>query len=336
MKLRNSKGEINITVVIIIFIILTVLLVGTLIYMIATDKDAFKKEEKSIVKTGQETSSYDKSKTVTDRFEISSYLNFMGKETYSCYIKEEDGSYSPLEIETSKFNLPSNLYDYNADIEFELVYSPDDYIVYECKVIDIATGKEITDLSEENIEKLYNIEYGKQITNKQWSDTIRLSELSENQIYQFIAPEDTEKPEIINDTELNCVVYIKSNVLDKYEKEIYMYNTIDNHFGFSFSEIKSGDSFTIMYKEVNNEQLLKMIETDDIIYLSKYIIDDEVPFTFEDYIYNDTDSNITLSIVENSFSEEVTEITLESNQIYGFDSSVSSVTVKDISIPEES
>ena len=111
-----------------------------------------------------------------------------------------------------------------------VTYSEEDYKVYDCKVINYKTGELIEDLSEENINKLFNIEYGKNITEKSWSDKIKLSEINENVIYKYTANSTTQFPKIENS---NSVIIEKG--------EIY---------GFDWMI----DSATISYAKDNNEK----------------------------------------------------------------------------------
>ena len=156
------------------------------------------------------STSYADNERITNDFKINSYVSFNNKSVYGCNI-EKDGELKSLSIDAKEFNLPSNLYDYRDYIRMRITYTEDDLKVYDCKVINNKTGELIEDLSEENINRLFNIEYGKNINEKSWTDKIKLSEINENAIYKYTATSTTQFPKIENDIGKNCIIYIKQN-----------------------------------------------------------------------------------------------------------------------------
>lgn len=96
----------------------------------------------------------------------------------------------------------------------------------------------------------------------------------------------------------------------------------------SFNEYNSGETFNIMYKVIENEELLKLIKEDEVIYLSKYNDGDVLEYQFEKYIYNDTEKNITIHIKDTAFGVEKTDsIVIEKGKIYGFDWMIDSASI---------
>ena len=273
-------------------------------------------------------SSEKQEETITNDFELSSCSSSNGEVQYGVYVKEDD-EYKMLSIKATDYNLPSNLYDYKDDIRLRITYSKVDYEVLDCKVINYKTGEVIEDLSEENINKLFNIEYGKTIIEKNWTDVIKLSELKENGIYKYTATSTIQFPEIENDIGKNCIIYIKEWHDDTYKKQISMYKNISSSaLSASFNEYNSGDAFCIMYKKVENDELLKLIPKDDIIYLSNYKNGDKLEYEFEKYIYNDTENNITINIKNKAFGVETSDsVVMGKWEIYGFDWMIDSATI---------
>lgn len=258
------------------------------------------------------------SNLITDDFEINYYISSGKEYNYGSYIDDEN--FTQLSIEAKKYNLPSNLYEYRDDIRFRITYSINDYEVYDCKVINYNTGEIIQDLSEENIERLFNIEYGKSINENNWVDTIKLSQLTENQIYKYTANSTVQFPKIENDVDKNCMVYIKDRLDDNYKREIYMNKEISSSsISLSFNEYQQGEGFNIMYKSISNEELLKLIEDDEIIYLSKFKDGEQLDYNFEKYIYNDTDKDIEVNTKDVFFDQEVfNTYTIRKGEIHGF------------------
>lgn len=263
---------------------------------------------------------YADNEKITKDFELNSQSSSNNEIIYGCNI-EKDGELKSLSINATEFNLPSNLYDYKDDIRMRVTYSEEDYKVYDCKVINYKTGELIKDLSEENINKLFNIEYGKNITEKSWSDKIKLSEINENVIYKYTASSTNQFPEIENDIGKNCIIYIKEKDDKTYERKINMSkNILGNGISASFNEYNLGESFCIMYKSLENNELLDLVKKDEIIYLSKYKDGDKLEYQFEKYIYNDTDKNITVNTKDTAFGvEDSKSVLIGKGEIYGFD-----------------
>lgn len=257
---------------------------------------------------------------MTNDFELNFYSKVNGDLSYGSYIKigEENKT---LVIKATDFNLPSNLYNYKDDIRMRITYSLEDYKVYDCKVIDYKTGKIIEDLSEEKLDKLFNIEYGKNITEKQWVDKIKLSQLKENEFYKYTANATIKFPEIENDLEKNCIIYIKQKDDENYDKKINMGKKISgNRVSMSSNEYNSGESFYIMYKTLENSELINLINKDEIIYLSKYKDGDKLEYQFEKYIYNDTEKDITIHSKDEAFGiEDSKSNIIPKGEIWGYD-----------------
>lgn len=265
---------------------------------------------------------------ITDDFEISIYSSSNNEVQYGIYVKKDDEDIL-ISIKAEDYNLPSNLNDYKDDIRLRITYLQESLEVNDCKVINYMTGEIIEDLSEEKINELFNIEYGKNVVEKNWTDTIKLSELKENEIYKYTANSTTEFPEIENNVEKNCIIYIKGKYDEVYKKEINMCKEVSgSSISLSYNEYSSGESFSIMYREIRNDELMKLIQEDEIILLSKYNDGDELEYSFEKYIYNDTEKDITVHIKDTSFGIESTDsVIIEKGKIYGFDWMIETATI---------
>ena len=271
---------------------------------------------------------YADSEKITKDFEMSSCYSFNNEVIYGIYIVK-DGENISLSIKATDYNLPSNLYDYKDEIRLRITYSEEDYKLYDCKVINYKTGELIDNLSEENMNKLFDIEYGKDIVEKLWSDKIKLSELKENMIYKYTANATIQFPKIENDIGKNCILYIKEKDDENYNKKINMAKEIiGNGISVSFNEYNSGESFCIMYKTLENSELLDLIGKDEIIYLSKYKDGDELEYQLEKYIYNDTERNISINVKDIAFGIEYSNsVVIGKGEICGFDWMIDSAII---------
>lgn len=274
---------------------------------------------------------------ITSDFKIMSYVSGDGKTEYG--INDESGEEQKIQnIDAEKYDLPSNLYYYNDDIRLRIRYEKNAKEIKDCKLVNYKTGEIIEDTSEENINKLFNIEYGKNIIEKEWIAEIDLSNFEENQIYKFTAKEKSQFPKIKNDLKKNCIVYLKECVKEYdskvYEKNIYTGKQLSSNVpSISIHEYNLGDSFNISYRIVENEELLKMISKNKIIYLDNYKTGDKLKYNnFEKYIYNNTQNDITIRVKNAVSGVEILNeaVTIEKNQIYGFDWMIDSAVIEKI------
>lgn len=260
---------------------------------------------------------------ITDTFYINGYMSFNGDTTYLT----KNASEKKLNIEASKYNLPNIFTNYKNDVYLQITYSGDDDTIYKILVFNKETNTEITDFSEENLKKLLDIGYDKPINNATWSQDINLSNLKENEIYLYKATSPSNNaPQINNDLNDNCLIYTRStknNETSKWSKEIS--NSISfksNNISFSYNSFNTGDTYEVIYKRINNKELLNLIEQGDIIYLSDYHDNDTIRSNFAKFIYNDTNNNITIEIPNDSPK------TIPTGAIYGYDWMISNAKVK--------
>lgn len=333
---ENSKNAKKMAWLFITLIVLIgiVLILGIVVIPKLQNKDEEKDTSaKSKVSNSQENKKTNKNvKTVTEDLEMTGFMSMGRKTEYYVYVEndeeDEDYGYQDITINSKDYDLPSNLYQYKDNLLLRVTYSPEDYEVYDCIVVDRVTGKKIEDLSEENIEKEYSLEYGKEIIEKEWTDTIQLSTLKENEIYKFETKNSKELPKIVNDTGKNCVIYTKDYEDGSYEKTINTVNSIlsDNFYTSSYES----DVYYVMYYKAENSEILDLIEDDKLITLSDFKNGDNLEYVFEEYIYNDNKFPVNL-IIENGFFEEekTTEtVTIEAGEICGFDWMIDSAKVE--------
>lgn len=232
-------------------------------------------------------------------------------------------------IDSSLYSLPTNLYDYNEDILLRVIYSKN-YEIYDVKVVDKLTNKVLTNISNNKIYKKYSIEVGKKVVELDWVENIKLSELKENVIYKYTALKNmSDSPNILNDTNDNCIVYEKEHSTNKFKYSISTSKNISSSFpSISYNEYEKGDTYSIIYKRIDNKEFLNKVDGDRILKLSEYNSGDELNYSFEEFIYNDTDNDIIL-VINDSYSEKKEyEITINKNKIIGFDRMIDSINIK--------
>lgn len=253
-----------------------------------------------------------------DDFKITGYSNFNGKENYSVIpsqgieYKETDGV---ITIEypyfnPKKFNLPSNLNDYSEEICFRMTYSEPNYNFKSCRVFNRVTGEEIKDLTEENIKKLFDIEYEKTIIEKPITEKIYLSELSQEEIYKYVLTEEISEYQLINDLGEDCIIYrLENNSPFGYDKKLC--NQFESAMHFS----EAGCSFKIMYRKTTPKEVLGLLSEDDVVYLSEYSAGEEISVTFKEYVYNDTTNMLMIDL---NYKNKIETYELKPNQGMGF------------------
>lgn len=232
-------------------------------------------------------------------------------------------------IDSSLYSLPTNLYDYNEDILLRVIYSKN-YEIYDVKVVDKLTNKVLTNISNNKIYKKYSIEVGKKVVELDWVENIKLSELKENVIYKYTALKNmSDSPNILNDTNDNCIVYEKEHSTNKFKYSISTSKNISSSFpSISYNEYEKGDTYSIIYKKIDNKEFLNKVDGDRILKLSEYNSGDELNYSFEEFIYNDTDNDIILAINDSYSEKKEYEITINKNKIIGFDRMIDSINIK--------
>ena len=268
---------------------------------------------------------------ITETVSISGYAALNGNISFYVYIGGKN-----IEVEAAKFNLPPVLFDYYKNIQFRVTYNKNNYEIIDCIVINKATGEPLPDLSESTIKRYFDVEYGKSIMKQStWPEKINLSELAPDTIYQYTATSTVQIPEIINDTGNDCIIYtkeIKNNGWhdEAYEMELSLANNIKgNAVSMSYNEFNAGEQLNVMYKVMTVNSLLNIIDEKDIVRLSPYTSGQKLEYMFEEYIYNDTANDITLTIMDNAFGMGSTStVTIEAGRIYEFSWMIDSITVK--------
>ena len=316
----------------IIIIIVCIILVGFDIFALSLkpkSQEDTKEEVKEIIHEPLVPVS-EQVNPLTDKFYINGYMTINGNTTYLT----KNTSKKELNINANKCNIPNILTNYKADIYFQVTYSGDDDTIYDVHIFNKENDTEVIDLSPENIKKTFDIAYNKNVNTVTWQDKINLSDLNENEIYLYKATiPSNNAPEINNDTNSNCLIYsrsTKSNSKDEWTKEIspsISFKSIS--LNISYNSFKTGDTYEIIYKKINNSELLSLTSNGDVIYLSDYQNDDSIKSNFAKFIYNDTDKDITINTTSNvSGLSTSNSKTIPAGAIYGYDWMLSNAKVK--------
>ena len=178
-----------------------------------------------------------------------------------------------------------------------------------------------------------NIEYEGTTQTREWTSEIKLSNLTENQIYEYIAPQDgTISPKVINDLPVNCIVYLKdpNSNIDDYTKLVYMGNSqryADVYHFITSTPLKANQVLKIMYKKANAKEILNIVPKNSVIFVSELGFGDEIQNkNTAKYIYNDTKYPLILTTKDYYNSDEKRTF-LNAEEIYEFDFTVDSAVV---------
>ena len=88
-------------------------------------------------------------------------------------------------------------------------------------------------------------------------------------------------------------------------------------------------SLKLLYKEISNTDILNTTDENKIIYLNRYNDNDVIKPNQEEYIYNDTNSDITIEIKDKCIDQDVTNtVVIEKEKIYTYDWTIDETTVK--------
>ncbi len=225
---------------------------------------------------------------------------------YTCYLNV-DGKSKAFSIDGNEYEFSKLISKYKDDLLFRVSYSKKKQEIIDCELVNGITGEIIKNQSDENMQKLFDIEYGKNIIQKTFPEKIKLSELVEGEVYEFVAVVQAQMPEIENDIDKNGLIYVSDRTLDDYKKKIMIANetpAISATFSYS-TPFEPGESFKFMYKTLETEALLKMIDSDNLVRLSEHIDGGKIDSTSKDYIYNDTQDDIRIDVKNVVFGQEM-------------------------------
>ena len=152
-------------------------------------------------------------------------------------------------------------------------------------MLDKITKESLGKTTIETLNKKYNYEASHNVNQLNIDkDNINLSELKENDIYQYtLSSWNHMFPKFTNDLDKNVIFYTKNNMFNfdsfKYDSEVLLIGDSEGGwFGFSSND----STYNIFYKTVSVDELLKEIWEDNIVYLSKYKSWDQVSFRLEE------------------------------------------------------
>ena len=244
---------------------------------------------------------------------------------YTSYLNWDYSSLLPLYASSWDAEIKSNpwikgFYDFRSFIYLDLSFSGS--VLVDRKVVDKITKESLGKTTIETLNKKYNYEASHNVNQLNIDkDNINLSELKENDIYQYtLSSWNHMFPKFTNDLDKNVIFYTKNNMFNfdsfKYDSEVLLIGDSEGGwFGFSSND----STYNIFYKTVSVDELLKEIWEDNIVYLSKYKSWDQVSFRLEEtreddwsiskswslgiYLYNDTKKVLTVKILNELFGE---------------------------------
>ena len=138
---------------------------------------------------------------------------------------------------------------------------------------------------------------------KKWTEVIDLSSLEENKFYKFVAKNIGITPTLAYDFNDNYVIYVieydKDNGINDFDENVIVNSNISNdtssiEFDSYIDGYESGTYFLIYLQKIEKDKLLTLLDSSDVIYLSKSMNNKKIDYTFEKYIYNDTDNDVTI------------------------------------------
>ena len=317
----------------IILIVATVTLVGCagfIGYSLIGSKDNNKTPETTTTSTTRERKTTIKLEPedtqVTEDFRIIMQTMFNGNQSYTVRSTTSEEEFI---IKPDDYGLPSNLFDYTTDFLFRIKFDQITGKIYTVEVFNRLTQKIIDKPNERKIELAFNVEYNKKIIKKDWKQEIKLSELTENQVYSFITEVDVnEPPVIINDIGANVRVSTKGTIDDAYSKDFYFAEELkSNSVQIAIKNFKAGEAFNVSYKKVDTPIILALLDKSDIVYISEELTKEKFEHKFRDYIYNDTNENIIVTATDNKYGIENTKtLVLKPNDIIKFSWMIDTIT----------
>ena len=231
-----------------------------------------------------------------------------------------------------------NIYEFKDLIYFWIEFEWDKIVDW--SIIDKHSNKNLGKLTKKELDELYNFESFYKIKDMgilSW-ETINLSSLEENVIYKYSLPKwNYSDIEVVNDLWEDIIVY--ENMEDPRYKDKSIKYTAKPYLKDGYTRGSRAyyyhdgwEVFYVMYKKASTEDLLKVIDKNEITFLSKYNVWDKISEKDrsydENYLYNNTNKDLTVLITNEIGSKaETMEVIVKSWKIVHCSEYADSVTI---------
>lgn len=227
----------------------------------------------------------------------------------------------PMEMVVSldDYDIPASFADYADNMKLYVdLECIDDCIIHDWYIIDRFTDENLGKPTNQDIIDRYDIELNHEIINVDiLPEIVYLSQLKENTIYSYTTAEGQDYPQIINDSDEECILYTKHN---NYEDGYGMYACPSVMYEpepsiFTCSVFLDGEKYNIMYTKSDYENLYKLAET-ETVNVSELANTDSHTIWFK-YIYNDTDEEQTLSMQYDYEGKDIQTVKMAAHSLIG-------------------
>lgn len=217
-----------------------------------------------------------------------------------------------------------NIYEFKDLIYLWVEFEWDKIVDW--SIIDRDSEKNMWKMTKKELDELYNFESHhmmKEVTNVT-TGFIYISNLKENIIYKYDKKYwwDCDSwsicsPKVVNDLWENVILYENfDKSWDKKTKpKIYKISSIvyniypsRNYQNYYENSTIDWNTYYVMYKKASESDLLKIMDDKSITFLSKYEIWEIKRWYDENYLYNDTNRDITVLIQDRNFDDMKTII----------------------------
>ena len=219
------------------------------------------------------------------------------------------------DFDASKTDIPDYIVDFDDFVNLSLVF--DDSGLVSWSVVQKETNKDLGHPTQKELEELSypEIKY-EQISAGILPDEILLSKYEKGKSYVFDIPKDHSgfiSPKVVNDTDIDTIaITAKVGTESEYKRTYSSKQVIDsNKFNF-FSSDNDNGKFYLFIIDTPIEQLTNFAP---YVSLSDYKVGEEIDFSFEGFIYNDTDKVIKISCKDKMYTLQPNQM-IECNWIY--------------------
>jgi hypothetical protein len=261
----------------------------------------------------------------SETFKVSGYsmMSFMGNLSFNITVTPiHENDIGSIDFDVSKANLPDNITDYFDYLYIKVEFDGKEIVSWD--VFDKETNISIFDMTEDEMVMKYTPEVKFDIVDAgALPETMKLSEYTFGKTYVFTTEKDAgfTPPTIINDTEYSIVaIATKIGINDEFDREYRANQGMPDNTGRGASS-QEGKYYVAVIGPDD-----RFMDSDDCHRLAGYSVGDKLDFSFEDFVGNNTDKTITVSV--SSFGEDAEFTIAPGNIIYC--SWMNDVTIKEI------
>ena len=219
------------------------------------------------------------------------------------------------------YDLAYAFYRYNDKLLLRATYDGD-YHLEDYTILDAETGEDLGRLDEDGMYQAFDLRAKYESVEVDYTGDVLLSTMEENKLYIFKLGDSpftedlaTDEIHVVNDTEGNVVVYGEDTEISGETVQVFLAKNIGEGPDPALTGFSTFSThYMLRYATFPDSDVMNYYEDESNVWrVSSYDGSEMIDFGFASCLYNDTDSDVTLT------GEGVEPISLPAREAYGMD-----------------